>query len=37
MLENELRAHVLRLDGAMGTQIQQFGLQPGEPPMPGPS
>lgn len=32
MLENELRARVLRLDGAMGTQIQQFGLQPGEAP-----
>ena len=30
MLENELKARVLRLDGAMGTQIQQYGLQPGE-------
>ena len=30
MLENELTSRVLRLDGAMGTQIQQYGLQPGE-------
>ena len=30
MIKNELTSRVLRLDGAMGTQIQQHGLQPGE-------
>ena len=30
MLVNEFTSRVLRLDGAMGTQIQQYGLLPGE-------